>query len=222
MGGRGASSFTPGGGGGRGRMIPENFQNNALGTKVPETLKEALGDKGKPLSIASSYEKANPYFSREYDEYSSNCQRCVVAYEMRRRGYDVMAMPTYHGDLKPKVAYSALDGTITGRWMGAFKNAKAVPMKARSAKQAKEALSSHMKNYGNGSRGVVQVYWKNGGGHVFNVENASGKIMYSDAQTGKVVNINKYMSAARPGSVNLIRTDNLKVSNRMREFVTQR
>ena len=71
MGGRGASSFTPGGGKGN----AENFQKDALGTKVPATLNEALGSKGKSITVSSSYEKANPYFSREYDEYSANCQR---------------------------------------------------------------------------------------------------------------------------------------------------
>lgn len=218
MGGRGATSFTPGGGKGS----AEKFHKDALGTKVPATLNEALGSKGKSITVSSSYEKANPYFSREYDEYSANCQRCVVAYEMRRRGYDVMAMPTYAGDIKPRVAFKASDGTINGRWMGAFKNAKAVPMKARSANQAKDALNKHMQSYGSGSRGVVEVFWKNGGGHVFNVENIGGKIRYYDAQTGKTVNINEYMGHAKPGSVNLVRTDNLRVSNRMREFVTQR
>lgn len=204
--------------------LPRNVGrfSDSLGVKVPKTLKEALGIKGKALSILESFTKANPFFSREYKEYSANCQRCVVAYELRRRGYDVMALPTYRGDKKPKVAFTAQDGTINGRWMGAFQGAKAIPMKARTAQQATDNIKKTMKGFGNGSRGVVEVFWKNGGGHVFNVENVNGGIIARDAQTGEVVNLNHYMSRATPGSVNLVRTDNLRISNRSKDFVTQR
>lgn len=215
MGGRGATSFTPGGG-------ALHFQQNALGPNVPATLKEAIGPKGKPKSMASATSGANPYFSEEYDEYSSNCQRCVVAYELRRRGYDVMALPTYSGDVKPRVAFKASDGSISGRWMGAFQQAKAESVGARSTDKVVSNVQRRMQSYGNGSRGVVQVFWKNGGGHVFNVENSGGKIKARDAQTGKAVNLKGYLSHAKPGSVNLIRTDNLRVSDRSREFVTRK
>ena len=214
MGGRGASSFQPNGN--------LNFQKGVLRTEVPETLKDALGRKSTPFSIEQSYGAANPYFSSEYSEYSANCQRCVVAYEMRRRGYDVTAMPTYDGDVKPRVAFSAEDGTISARWMGAFRGAKPEYVGARSGPKVISNISGKMNSYGVGARAVVQVYWKHGGGHVFNVENTGGKIRYCDAQTGKRVNVKKYMSNAKPGSVNLVRTDNLRVSERMREFVTRK
>ena len=44
---------------------------------------------------------------------------------------------------------------------------------------------------------------------------------YRNAQTGKSVNIQHYLSMGRPQSVGLIRTDNLKPSYRIRNFVTQ-
>lgn len=212
-------SFTPGGG--AVKFAEQKFQKNALGVGVPGTLREAVGTKGKPLSIRQSYEKANPYFSKEYAEYSSNCQRCVVANEFRRRGYDVMALPTYKGDKKPRVAFSAKDGTVNGHWMGAFKGAKAEYVGNRSSEKVVGNIKSKMRSYGRGSRGVVQVFWKNGGGHVFNVENVGGKIKAFDAQTGKSVSLSDYIGKASGSSVNLIRTDNLRISNRAREFVTK-
>ena len=39
-----------------------------------------------------------------------------------------------------------------------------------------------MQNWGAGSRAVVQVFWKTGGGHVYNVENVDGRIKFIDAQ----------------------------------------
>lgn len=215
MGGRGSKGFGPSGGGSL------KYQKNALGPEVPATLKEALGSKGSPHTIANSYEHANPHFSRAYAEYSANCQRCVVAYEARRRGYNVMALPTYSGDEKPRVAFTAADGTVNGRWMGAFQNAKAQYVGARTTAKATSNLNEAVKSFGSGARGVVQVFWQKGGGHVFNVENVGGKAQYFDAQTGKKVNIKEYMSNAQPTSVNIIRTDNLRFSNRAREFVTQ-
>ena len=133
-----------------------------------------------------------------------------------------MALPTYEGDTKPQVTFSKSDGTVTGRWMGAFQGAKAIPMRGRNTKQATANVQNKMLEFGKGSRGVVQVFWKEGGGHVFNVENTGGKIIARDAQTGKAVNLERYLSYAKPGSVNLIRTDNLKISNRSKDFVTQR
>lgn len=44
---------------------------------------------------------------------------------------------------------------------------------------------------------------------------------YRDAETGKSVNIRHYLSMARPQSVGLVRTDNLQLSYRIRNFVTQ-
>lgn len=202
----------------------KKFQKGILGTGVAGTLKEALGQKGKPLSMEQAYARANPYYSKTWDHYSSNCQRCVVAYELRRRGYGVTAQPTYKGDQKPKVAFTSKDGRINGRWMGAFQGAKAINVGTKQRNNAEGKVVSNinkkMRGFGNGSRGVVAVYWKNGGGHVFNVENKNGKIKAVEAQTGKAVSLKNYIKKARPGSVNLIRTDNLRVSERAKEFVT--
>lgn len=97
-------------------------------------------------------------------EFSENCQRAVVAYEARRRGYKVTAQPTYEGDKLPQIVKS------NGRWQGAFKGAKTEMVSGKNAKEVQKNIESKMKQYGNGSRAVVGVQWKNGGGHVFNVE----------------------------------------------------
>ena len=44
---------------------------------------------------------------------------------------------------------------------------------------------------------------------------------YRDAVTGKSINIQHYISMARLQAVGLVRTDNLRLSYRVRNFVTQ-
>ena len=79
-----------------------------------------------------------------------------------------------------------------------------------------------MKSYGSGSRAVIQIFYKGGGGHVFNVENQRGRVVFVEAQTGKIKNIKQTMSSVRTESVNLVRTDNLRLSERAKNFVAKR
>ena len=213
MGGRGSTSLT--------RQTGK--WSGSLGGKIPESLKEAIGPKGSPNSIAESVVKTNPLWNASYREFSENCQRCVVAYELNRRGYDVTALPTYKGDILPKIAhYNPKSGTFEGRWKGAFRNAKTVNVGAKTEDGAIANIEKAMKSYGSGSRAVVQIFYKSGGGHVFNVENQRGRIVYVEAQVGKMKSIEWTMSSVDSMSVNLVRTDNLKLSDRARNFVTRR
>ena len=213
MGGRGSTSLT--------RQTGK--WSGSLGGKIPESLKEAIGPKGSPNSIAESVVKTNPLWNASYREFSENCQRCGVAYELNRRGYDVTALPTYKGDILPKIAhYNPKSGTFEGRWKGAFRNAKTVNVGAKTEDGAIANIEKAMKSYGSGSRAVVQIFYKSGGGHVFNVENQRGRIVYVEAQTGKMKSIERTMSSVDSRYVNLVRTDNLKLSDRARNFVTRR
>lgn len=212
----------------RGQSGPQ-YSRNALGTEVAGTLREAIGSRGEPATIAEATRGVNAnHYSVDYAEYSMNCQRCVVAYELQRRGYDVEALATYRGDTLPQVAYrDANRGTWEGRWKGAFQGARTINVGVQGNTPSTERavignLESNMRGFGAGSRGVVQVFWRGGGGHVFNVENDGGRVRYMDAQTGRSVNIENYIHLARTSSVNLVRTDNLKISERARNFVTKK
>lgn len=213
MGGRGASSESrPGAGGnGIGRFSPYG-----VGTQIPDVggLKQAIGTKGKPFSIDNALRNVNPNHSYDYSEYSENCQRCVVAYELRRRGYDVTALPTYKGDTLPQVNFYG-----NGKWQMAFRGAKSVKVGSTSTAKTQKNLEAKMKSYGNGSRAVVRIP-----GHVFNCENVNGKIKYVEAQTGKKYtsnNVFKNLTSSQSKQVSIIRTDNLRISDRARLAVTK-
>lgn len=133
MGGRGASSSSSSSerphAGGNG---PQHFSRFGVGDVIPSSggLKKAIGAKGKPYSIDNALKNVNPNHSYDYSEYSENCQRCVVAYELRRRGYNVTALPTYKGDRLPIVNHYG-----NGLWQGAFKGAKTIRVGSTNQKK---------------------------------------------------------------------------------------
>lgn len=113
--------------------------SNGIGTKVADTLKEAIGKKGKSIDMTKAYKDANPNYDRTqtYAEYTMNCQRCVVAYELRRRGYDVTAQPTYNGDELPTSRLIAnkktQNQTKWGNWQRAFQHSKSINVGAQTS-----------------------------------------------------------------------------------------
>lgn len=196
-----------GGGGGNGNgsepITVQPFAPN------PQNLKAAIGRKGDPISIQEAVTGANPFYSTRGAEgdFSENCQRCVIAYELRRRGYDVVALPTYAGDKLPS----------GNRWRGAFRKAKTINVGSTNPVTAQVKLETQMKSFGNGARGIVSIP-----GHVFNVENVRGKIRYVDAQTNTIYNSKNVFSrlGKKAADVKLIRTDNLRISDRAKKSVT--
>lgn len=216
-------SFGPGGDEGGGEDL------NQIMRIPPKTLKEAIGPKGKSMGIIQAVDEANPYYSDEYSNYSKNCQRCVVAYELRRRGYDVIAQPTYKNDKW------AIGGTRNGasldRWRGAFRHAKSDNVGGKNPDKTYSNIVDQMKEYGNGARAVMSLDWKKGNsGHVFVLENRNGKIYFMEPQrpiyksshrytTKDIKNLLKNVNLKTP---TLTRTDNLQISYRAEEFVERR
>ena len=84
------------------KLLAEEFRQHALDVCADEAQKwldklpknenksteRCLADTN---SIGYEESRKASYNSKEYDYYTSNCQRCIIAYEMRRRGYDVEA-----------------------------------------------------------------------------------------------------------------------------------
>lgn len=167
----------------------ESYEETVIGPRVPKTLSEALGERGKPMQPAEASAGTNPHYNPEYDAYSSNCQRCVLTYEARRRGYNVTALPTYSGDLLP-YGKDYLKGLSNPRIVNVGKSVR--------------KLENEMKNYGNGSRAIIGVS-KGHNGHVFIAENHNGKISYIDPQTNE-----RYsgLSLKRVSNATVTRIDN--------------
>ena len=129
-----------------------------------------LGGQGTPLSITDALKGANPRFAKG-TQYAVNCQRCVQAYELRRRGYNVEALP------KPKKK-----NTI------AWGNECFVDSSGNTPKftfnQREKGIRSVLANAPDGSRYIIYVSWKNSTtAHVFIAEKENGAIKFVDPQT---------------------------------------
>lgn len=222
MGSRGSGSNIPalhpsGEGGGGGAW------SKGLGFENYDTLKDAIGQKGRAKSMADATMRSNPHWDNTgtYKEFTENCQRCVIAYELRRRGYDVTAQPTYQNDILPNQAYRGKDGRRWAHWMGAFQGARPESLAAGSPAAAVKALNSAMRKYGDGSRAILQIRWKGGDGHVLNVEYRNGRVYLNDAQAGGRYNAQELFSRVLTADTQLVRTDNLKLSERAKKSVTK-
>lgn len=149
----------------------------------------------------------NPSFSTRAPEWTANCQRCVPSYEMRRRGYDVVAKPR---ELDASGRPSKSDRVAQG-WSTVFKGAKF----ERCGGSGKARCDSLMKQWGDGARAEVYVAWPRtlgGGAHVFVAENRGGRVVYLDPQSGRE-DASGYFGRARKGGTMIARIDNLDPSD---------
>lgn len=156
----------------------------------------------KDSSIIADIKATNPGFSTYTHEYMENCQRCVVAYEARRRGYDVVAKPRILNCTDP-LSYM----TTPLGWSAVYKDRRLESCAADTGELAKKKVEALMKSYGNKSRAIVKVDWfMRNKGHLFIAENQDDVIYYVDPQTGSL-DAAWYFRYINPHSVVLMRTD---------------
>ena len=126
-----------------------------------------------------------------------NCQKCVPAYEMRMRGYDVVARPTFDIDTD----------SLAQDWDKIFKGAE---FEEGFAGSGKAEVIKRMKLFGDGARAEVYVDWvEEEFAHVFVAENRNGEIHFLDPQTGEL-DVEYYFDNVKDGLTKLLRMDNLE------------
>lgn len=150
-----------------GEKVLNNLSDNDIISPDGFDLPKQWKYKGE-TSIAEDLKFTNPKFEDNLI-YQMNCQKCVPTYEMRRRGYDVEALPTMsNADI------------IKNRWYKVFENAEIIKADTDTRNSIINALCS----YGEGSR--VQIYVKSKdhtSAHTFVGENFQGKIYFIDPQS---------------------------------------
>ena len=125
-------------------------------------------------------------------EGQGNCQCCVPACEMRRRGYDVTAR-------KAMVLSIARNPSLV--WAGAEV--------VETEKTGVSEIRKSMKGWGEGARCQISVQWKKEmARHTFMAEQVDGKTMFYDPQTGK--DASAYFRHAMLGKTKFWRIDNLE------------
>lgn len=163
-----------------------------------------IGSEKIASPVVDAIKATNPQFWTHDPAFTENCQRCVSAYEARRRGYDVIAKPRTLGGIDRLPYMDSEKG-----WPAVYQNYKLESCAASTPEQAKGKVETLMKAYGDGSRAIVKVNWRlRYKGHVFIAENQEQTICFLDPQTGSI-DVSWYFYYADPASVVIMRIDQL-------------
>ena len=85
---------------------------------------------------------------------------------------------------------------------------------------AVKQFTKNVVGYGDGSRGMLRIRWKNGDGHAAVWEVNDGSVVIRDPQNNTIVDLSDYMSRAK--TFYYFRTDNLELTNKAFRFVQNR
>ena len=163
--------------------------------------------------------------SLEFKKYTQNCQRCVVAYEMRRRGYDVEA-DAWDAESRLGYNYNNLKKSFLN--YDEYINTQSYDTRPDGSpwanrKQLFKAAEKNMLSEGEGARFIVDWNWKKfKSGHTINAEVIDGKLLFIDSQNGHTYDINKLIEdkLIHPNSFTVTRVDKMQLSGDVKGVVT--
>ncbi len=164
-------------------------------------------------SMEDDLRATNPHFS-EGLQWQINCQRCVPAYEMRRRGFDVVAKPR---ELDASGLEPSKNDRAAESWYTIFKGAQWIACPGTG----KTEIDRLMGEWGDGARAEVYVAWNKGGAHVFVAENINGRIQYICPQSNSV-DYSLAFEEAVEGMTVVARIDHLEPSDMIGECCESR
>lgn len=185
-------------------------------------IEQKIGIKrGEDMTFEEANELRGNIGYGEGREFSVNCQSCVVANELRRRGYDVTALPNLKKE--GNIPYE-LSGKTNWAWIdpetmqtpekkqAGGQYASGLDIKSKTLTQLNKELNELAKEAG---RYHIDFMWKDGkGGHIITVDRLeNGSIRIYDPQIGRLGDwkvISKDISLKY--GVNVLRVDNLLVN----------
>lgn len=151
----------------------------------------------------------NPKFRTGGELFSNNCGYCSATFEMRRRGFDVIANPR--------------DGLLVSDWEKLFVGSKPIPLTSKSTEALAKELQDKLSAFGDGARGSIFVNWKDNDefGHFFSWEVENGVVRFVDGQNG-MRDVRHYLDMVQPTSAICLRWDNLEPSDMIKEACKNR
>ena len=171
-----------------------------------------------PTTPAELANGVNPLYERS-TLYRENCANCVIAEELRIRGYDVEA------DLKDystKISYFWHNGGVgMGGWQDSFiGGVKSTDIGATRKPQQIGRIQDIMNSWGNDSRAVVFVQWDGKTiGHYFTAVNENGTVRFINPQH-PTEDASEFFTMCRPSQTVLFRVDNKELADFVRKVVT--
>lgn len=167
---------------------------------APVDKKTGLKKKTTTLSREEDVKRVNPEYETNPGGARSNCTNCTMAYELRRRGYEVQAKLRSNGrsekftkEMFPKVKDVKVvtapdrkkDEDAFLRYMNEYEPKAAAGRNTECSQKTINALKSEPP----GSRGQILVGWNRWSGHSMAYEITSdGKVNIIDGQIGKIYN----------------------------------
>ncbi len=171
--------------------------------------------KRKSEQLMAAVKGTNPNYApgEQNKKWRINCQRCVSVFEARMRGQKVTARPN------PHLAHPTLDDlshpNAESGIYSVYKSPDILDMSSANEWDCEQKIRKQMEEWGEGSRAIVTVYWKGGGGHVFNAVQINGQTEYVDPQTGNMFCLSYFNDVDTSKKICLTRTDNQEFTNRL-------
>ena len=163
---------------------------------------DAIGVKqGAPMTQTEAMKGANPHYEGiNGAPYSINCQRCVPTYEMRIRGYDVIANPNNKRGIL----------NLSGKEFFVDPKTKKFPAVSQW-EISPDRFIKQLAKQPDGRYGVLNV-WKGSrrSGHTWVAEVKNGKVKFIDPQPGKRVPVDDYLS--KSSRMAFYRMDNMQIN----------
>ena len=169
---------------------------------------EKMGEMDKipppPPPLNKNLEAVNP----KHDRYGTvnNCQYCVVAADMRERGYDVQARLRNDGGYEKDIS----------KWYNnppKFTHLNVPPLTKDESndsrrERAYSMMMKHLEKQGEGARGYFGVEFMWGGGHAMYYKVENGKVnIYNPQNTND--DVTNTLAMAHPNGFSYLRLDNL-------------
>lgn len=146
-------------------------------------------------------EEANKLFA-EYGLYGMNCSNCSATYEMRRRGYDVEAMP-----YNERITQNSMSRDDVAKDYKGGLNWIETPVDDSSKTEAR-VKETILKSSSSDQRGYVAI-----DGHIFNYEVTKGKVNWVDAQASGVNHPDSSIAFKNTTAVKIARTDDKELND---------
>ena len=193
------------------KSVPEVDTSGAM-KGVPRVQQETLQE------VANN---VNPDYATRKREYTENCANCVVATELRCRGYDVVARERDFSRASDIAAFFYDNREGHGSWTDSFSGMKYERLRIKRKAKALSTIADKMAEYGDNSRAVLFIQWDGKTvGHYISVVNINGKVTFLDSQNGAVgKDVENYLLSAAPSQTRIWRTDDKEVTDFARKVV---
>lgn len=162
----------------------------------------------KKLTIDQDVKAVNPKYIGLANGYHNNCSNVTMAYELRRRGYDVTAKPLFGG--RPS---NEIDKMFGSPEITSMKPSYERGNKVKPADQVRASIGKQPE----GARGAISVRYEDSGmGHIFNWEMTSTGVRFVDAQdSGRKRDRPLNNTGSKLSNVVWFRTDNAKIDMKL-------